>query len=707
MTVSTAINLGLPASLLLNPEVIGGADPAVLIPQLLRTNASWQGQFQQRMLVVDGVTYVQTMGGKHTGGIFDIHRIRDRKIDTFQVIPARNTIGADDHNMNGIIELSGGKLMYVYLNHGDSSGPHYRVTNSALPDLEDGWADEVIIPLPSGVGATSASYAEIFKRSDGMVYLKSRIAATTSGYFWFKAPEADIAAGTATWTAERMTTNAGSYAVGKQTGDRIDFCNTTGNPGSAVGACSVTHFYILMDSGGDTYHKSDGTAISAPFDTTDKSLMTLVYDATPDLANARIYDTSVDGSGNPRCVYAYSASFNGTDTGAETDVSLAFARWTGSAWQSTTFRTDDWSMPDTNLNHQCGEGSFDGNDPSKFLIAMRDDATDIHEIFELTITDGAGSDVIATTAQLTTGSTYHQAKPFSPAGWVNGCRAAWYERVDFATFSNFYCRTRFYGLANDWTAASYDSDAATYFTTASQTNVIRKNIIDQAIVRLKSGAQSGSNIWAKLQQFTLPCLSESLAMARYDIKGLNQYTQTGTPGFAAGAGVKGDVPVTAHISTPAVNTLTGYSNTSFAHGGITGRGRDGTVTQIAATVSGSAVNLLRADNSGIRNHEASGTIPSPWTKFVGSLMAVSRTGTTVERHIGNILAQSVTNTASSAQTVGQAVAHSAQGYVQAYFISTYLTAAEIRDVNVAIYGAVRAIGADDEDALAELLAQAA
>jgi hypothetical protein len=684
-----------------------GASAPVLAAQLLRTNSTWQGQYQQRMIVDGNDTYVQTMGGKYTGAVFEVHRVKDQKIDTFQVMPSRSVVTADDHNANGMVHLAGGKLMYIYLNHGDTSGIRYRVSNSALPDLEDGFATEVVIPLPSGVGATNTAYAHTFKRSDGMIYILSRVAATTSGWFWFKAAEADVAAGTATWTAERMSTANGSYAAGKQTGDRIDFCNTTANPGSAVGSCSVTHFYMLMDPGGDTYHKSDGTAISAPFDTTVEANMTLVYDATPGLANARIYDTSVDGSGNPRCMYAYSASFNPTGTGAVTDVSLAFARWTGTAWQSTTFRTDDWSMPDTNINHQCGEGSFDGNDPSKFFIAMRDSATDIHEIYELGITDGSGSDTVATLSQITTGSTYHQAKPFSPAGWVNGCRAAWYERVDFATFSNYYCRTRFYGLANDWTAASYDSDAATYFTTASQTNVVRKNIIDQAIVRLKTGAQSGSNVWAKLQQFILPCLSESLAMARYDIKGLNQYTQTGTPGFAAGAGVKGDVPVTAHISTPALNTITGYSNTSFAHGGITGRGRDGTITQIAAPVSGSANILARADTKNVRNHEGSGTIPDPYNTHVGSLMATSRTGTTVERHIGNILAQTVTNTATAAQTVGQAVAHSAQGYVQAYFMSTYLTAAEMRDLHVAIYGAVRAIGADDEAALAELLAQAA
>jgi hypothetical protein len=684
----------------------GGAAEAVLAPQLLRTNSTWQGQYHQRMLADGDTTYVQTMGGKYTGAIFEVHRIKDRKIDTFQVMPSRSVVTADDHNANGIIKLAGGKMMYIYLNHGDTSGIRYRVTNSALPDLEDGWAAEVTCGLPSGVGATSAAYGHTFKRSDGMVYILTRVIATTSGWFWYKAPEADIAAGTATWTIERMTNSSASYQVGHQVGDRIHFCSTTGNPGVDTKTCAVVHFYMDMDSGGDTYAETDGTAIAAPF-IVDTATCTLIYDPTT-TGNARIYDTSVDGSGNPRCVYAYSDSFNASGPqGAVTDVHLAFARWTGSAWQSTTFRTDDWSMPDTNINHQCGEGSFDGNDPSKFLIAMRDDATDIHEIFELSITNGAGSDTITETAQLTTGSTYHQAKPFSPASWTNGCRAAWYERVDFATFSSYYCRTRFYGLENDWTAASYDSDAATYFTTASQTNVIRKNIIDQAIVRLKSGAQSGSNIWAKLQQFILPCLSESLAMARYDIKGLNQYTQTGTPGFAAGAGVKGDVPVTAHISTPALNTLTGYSNTSFAHGGIVGRGRDGTVTQIAATVSGSANVLARADNGGVRNHESSGSIPSPYNTHVGSLMATSRTGTTVERHIGNILAQTVTNTATAAQTVGEAVAHSAQGYVQAYFISTYLTPAEYRDLHVAIYGAVRAIGADDEDALAELLAQAA
>lgn len=337
---------------LLLAAVGGGVFP--VIPQLTTTvitsaaGDGWTSIGGPRAVTYNGITYIGT--DDNSGNI------RVRIWDGASVTSSTLHAALESHDLHDapalLVRDSDHKLVAAYCGH-DLNQLYVRVSTTSLdtdPDLSDGWASEQTLDASlGGVLYTYPQLVQLTGEASDPIYLFYRDRPgglpDTNGILTYSTSTD----GGATWSAQtHLIQESGKpvyWAIASNGTDRIDIAVSNGHPilDTPVG---IYHAYV---AGGNLY-KTNGSLVGAisagPYA---PSSLTQVYDASD--GEAGISDVFFDGSGNP--VLVHGVIPNPT-------FELRFARWTGSAWTSTTVAS--------------------GTDPGLFLISTAIDPLNAYRL---------------------------------------------------------------------------------------------------------------------------------------------------------------------------------------------------------------------------------------------------------------------------------------------------------------------------------------
>ena len=184
-----------------------------------------------------------------------------------------------------------------------------------------------------------------------------------------------------TWAARTDVLTMSYHQFVVNGSDRVDFVCSP-HPTDDPGPHSIYHFYKQ----GSSYHKSDGTLITAslPFGPSD---ITLVYDGTS--VDAWLWDIAIDGSGNPVISYA---TFPST-----TDHRANYATWNGSSWTSHQVAAMGTYIPTGIVpgagaieDHYSGGIALDHSDPTIAYVSIGR-GSDLWDVYRYQTADGGAT----------------------------------------------------------------------------------------------------------------------------------------------------------------------------------------------------------------------------------------------------------------------------------------------------------------------------
>jgi hypothetical protein len=279
-----------------------------------------------------------------------------------------STFQVDDHaNPAFLVRSSDNRILAFASAHNGNGLYTYLSTN---PNDASAFGSET--DIDTDLGRSEYSYPnpiQLTGETNDPIYLFFRAKGATANRHVYYSTSTDQGA---TWSAATLLIGNNSdssdhspYVKIVQNGnDRIDFFCTDGHP-QFTATNSIYHFYYQ----GGSFRETDGTPLSlgiAP--ATD---LTKVYDGTTN--RAWIWDATIDGSGNPVCVYAV---FNST-----TDHRYRRAKWNGSSW-------DDGEICTAGSNLYGDQAYYSGGvaiDPDDIdtVFASRE-VTGIHQLFRYT-----------------------------------------------------------------------------------------------------------------------------------------------------------------------------------------------------------------------------------------------------------------------------------------------------------------------------------
>lgn len=395
----------------------------------LVTDGMWTWYNDPRAVVSEGVTYVGTISGNSSGGDVQLSKLASGAVSTTQLA---NNLQVDDHDNPGLVVLPGGKIAAFYSHHsGDTVGMRYRVSSNALPDISS-FAAEVQVAN----GGIATGYCQVSLLNDGIVRVVQRSGNSTERTWQFvEASAADVEAGTASWTRTTILRTAGArpYVLSYKTAaNRIDFLVTNGHPNET--ATSLYHIYMQLDGGTERWYKSDGTEIVSglPIDITTSG--TLIQNTT----GGRCWNWALKlgADGYPRVLATRYPSSTGARDIVFSDIEYWHYRWTGTAWTGFPIASGQTSLY-PNENHYAGGLCFDGNTTDRLYMALVVDG--IYEISEWAINETAQA--VSKLRQITSGSTYHNIRPYSPEGYMDA--GVFWNHGPYTTYQNYSMGTKY------------------------------------------------------------------------------------------------------------------------------------------------------------------------------------------------------------------------------------------------------------------------
>ena len=305
-----------------------------------------------------------------------------------------------------LVRASDHKILVCYTGF-DTGHCYLRISTSA----EDVSSFAAEVDLDAQLSGGVYLYPHLMQLDNGTIYLFLRRdvgpgVPAIDGAPWGYATSTD---GGATWSA--LTTffvETGAFAgyieASKTSGTRIDF-TATSIPSGSTPPASLYHAYF-----DGTFHKTDGTALSLPFDTAD---MTLVWSAVADSAISSIVRVVLD-AGSPVILVV------GTYGGAN---HVRYATYSGS-----------WSSAEILSDFTGGLALIDGT--SAVIGQVVGGVTQVFRYSAL--------DVSMITEQLTSG-TDHSFRAIPVIDAASDLKYLWLEGSSTGTVGNTTCRTMGYG----------------------------------------------------------------------------------------------------------------------------------------------------------------------------------------------------------------------------------------------------------------------
>lgn len=651
----------------------GGAAPAIPETYSLKNSGVTTWFNAPPAIANGGYVYAGSMGSNVTGGQVQLDRVKDGEALT---IAAAHNFGQDDHNNGVAVPLAGGKLAYFYSGH-DDTHLRYRVSLGAMPEI-GAFDVEKTVSAPAGYNGTA--YVNAFRLGD-YVYVFQRgtpSAGTTFSAIMSKCLASKIEDGTAVsgdWTRSAYCERSGHRAYLKpvQNGaDRVDFFFTDGHPNAIV--TSLYHFYMVASAGSEAWYKSDGTQIVAalPFDIPTEA--TTIIDDDVRWWN---WDIRIGEDGHPRCL---SARFPTVDGGAGlTDIQYWHHRWTGSAWVNTQLASNQKSLYVAEP-YYAGGLCFDGNDTGTIYSAELSGST--YELYQYSFDEGTATRSLA--AQITTGSTYHNFRPFSAADHGDDCAVLW-SYGSYTSYTNLDTNILAYGVIPDLAEpVSYEAETTALVARISTPpTTTRKININEVFRRLKTGPASGSDILAKLDALKF-FANQDQQSGLLDWKSASwNCTVTGTPVFAADGGVKGDGTTGSYWAGPGPSPFSQYTqNSAMVCAMISPAISTGTGFAMRRTAASPFI-LIGPKSANFRVQASSGGAFTTVSTAIGAVWLGNRSAAGAVQFYKNGLRFTTANDTEASQAIqtdALVYGYQADFYVQAAAIGSKLTAIEQADL---------------------------
>jgi hypothetical protein len=517
----------------------------------------------QRGIVINGNLFYSTSSGTTSRGSTEIVRVSPQGNTTiWNVLPY---IGANDHNNASFLQLSDGRLVAFFQIHTDVAGTRYRVSLAAAPDIK-GWGVERQIALSGGA---SVSYTHPFILNDDKIYLFRRNNIDTGGAGRRQqlcvTTESSLIAGTETWTSADIFENdpVRPYPKYVQNGaDRVDIFTSNASPAEASD-CGLYAGYAKLDAGTLKFYTSAGVEITAsrPFNVETEFTAVQLPTAT-DINESWTYDATVGSDGHLR---GLSMRY---PTTSETDVEYWHHRWDGSAWVNTRLAQNiRYVYP---AQPYVPGLVFDKRDATVIYMGLNQTNSELVTVGKYAFDEGTG----AITLTQTIATDFNDAMRFHSPPGNTGDFELTFNYGNYTSFTAFEMDAWLYGtvaVQQPATPGSYLAETDALIARMSVApSTARKDAIDRYIRKLKLGAISGNDIWAKIAGLYLLAAHDAQA-ARLNWKAAsNDLTLVGTPTFVANSHITGNN--TNYLQGPAPNAIgSPYTQNSAFLAAHTGR----------------------------------------------------------------------------------------------------------------------------------------
>lgn len=343
------------------------------------------------------------IGQQHNNGTGYSHNIVTLNnatgvVSTFKI---GTVLELDDHDEPTILaRASDNKLFTCYSEH---AGPliRYRLSTNALD--ASAWGAETAI---SPNGTNTYTYSSCFQVVNGDIYIFYRDTDLLKArWCYIKSTDGGVNFGTFTQYSADEGTGA-TYNLIYQNKTNKDIIHFIGSPHPNEGLANnkVIHFYF--NAGTDTWHKSDGTDITADLPLEYPDATTIFAKTDPE--QVWIESIMLDSNGYPRVLMTY---FPDIDTNFKLKY-LYYTEWNGSSW-STPYEIHKSLDRDISSGNPRGEISypplscFDRGNINR-IIACKE-VGGVCEVFLITRISANNF----TSVQITSGSTVDQWRPFT------------------------------------------------------------------------------------------------------------------------------------------------------------------------------------------------------------------------------------------------------------------------------------------------------
>lgn len=378
----------------------GAVSPAPPIGEVFGLTSSpdggWTAQQLPGAVYYNGKTYFGWVNGQTGDIMIGQYDHATETVETF-TIDQPGTV--DDHNSPAIlVRESDKRILVAYCLH---NGPNMWLRVSTNPEDISSFAASV--NLDPSIGASGYTYPQLFQLTgvtNDPIYLIFRDQTGSTGRMSYSKVTDAGSSVAANWSARTVVITAASthrgywYAAADAT--KIHIMMTDRDGYGSEGAIDIGHMYL--DGSDDSWHKSDGTTISA----TKPFLHAELTQIEANVAGALV----VDGLAGADLIFTYFVD-NGDST-----VTAWHARWDGAAWDVNEIYT----AGHLELDRFYGYLAINRADANEVFSGVRT-GTETSELRSYTTGDGGvtwdgGTDI-------TTGSGDYNVAPIA----VNGGQA--------------------------------------------------------------------------------------------------------------------------------------------------------------------------------------------------------------------------------------------------------------------------------------------
>ena len=252
--------------------------------------------------------------------------------------------GGDDHNTGALLKLSSGTVLSLAAAH-PSSGLYLGRATNGDPTTITAWSS-----IHSQTGTSAHTYCNLFEL-DSKAFQFGRTGTNPGNWYYTSSADDGV-----TWATHTDFMNGiGGYSCYmhffQRAQTRLDFFVTTGHPRDTTN--SVYHGYY--DAANNTFHKTDGTAVSIPAIPTD---FTLAYDGSS--TNAWLWDIK-EFNGD---LYGLISKYPDYTTNDWADHRYQRLHLSGTTWSDEEVGLAGGSIHDGSIEEQYSGGAcFAPDDP--------------------------------------------------------------------------------------------------------------------------------------------------------------------------------------------------------------------------------------------------------------------------------------------------------------------------------------------------------
>jgi len=351
----------------------------------------------------------------------------DHSNKSLSVIKIGSVYQSDDHNEGSIlVRTSDGKLFTSYTEHTKVGSPlRHRISTNE----RDGsvWEAEATTDPDN---PNRYTYANAFEVSNGDIYIfyRSTLNEPASNTWRFiKSEDGGETFGASTTYFDFTISPYMRIFQSKTDKDIIHFIGCS-HPIIGTAINKLIHFYF--DAGVGTWHKSDGTDISAdiPFD--DSNATVVISKNDPE--QIWIEDLILDASGNPRILFTY---YSDIDNHPDLKY-LYYTEWTGSVW-TTPYQIHQSCHKNIASTNPANESTymplacFDRGNPNRIFAGKEISIGGVIELFQITRVSANSF----TSLRITTLEEYDQWRPTTTD--AETYNLIWLNKMDYTSYVNF------------------------------------------------------------------------------------------------------------------------------------------------------------------------------------------------------------------------------------------------------------------------------